>query len=170
MTIYPTVNFQQWRAISTAVLAHRANKTARHTTALNNFGGAIIGCVMAVTMFNPSTRLLGIGLAAAYVLYHWLWKSQQRKRLAAIHQRTFDDMQPVLNGNRMEVDEDGIRGTWVGDKASYSFSWPAFIDRLDRDSELVFLYAPCCYISVPKASLSREDVQQISAWFEQSRR
>jgi hypothetical protein len=169
MILYPAITLDQWNSVNAAVLSHGRREASKPSKALGLLGGAVIGAALALVAINPSTRLIGVALMAGYWTFYFLCRVQQRKRLAAVRQQSFEDLQPILNGTRMEVDALGIRGTWVGEKATYDFRWTAFADKIDRAEELVFLYAPCCYVRVPRACVDHEALQQITLWFDQSR-
>jgi hypothetical protein len=166
VTIHPSITFEQWQSVNALVLEGRARKPH---PAIGIFGGFVLGAAFALLLITPQTRIAGVLLALGYAFFHNFFKYDLKKRQAASQRRSFADMQPVLNGNQMEIDATGIRGTWVGGKATYDFQWTAFIKLIDRPDDLVFLYAPCCYIRFPKSELAAQEIHQAISWFEASR-
>jgi membrane protein implicated in regulation of membrane protease activity len=167
MTIHPSITFDQHQSVLKAIRANQKQRPPNQTLPL--LVGVVIGLLLVIAITNPATKVAGVALAAILVALWFAIRAAFKRRVSAAQHTNFQHMQPVLNGNEMTIDSAGIRGTWVDGKAVYDFSWKAFEDHLDRTDDLLFLYAPCCYIRVPKQELSAEQIHEMLAWYEQSK-
>lgn len=69
-----------------------------------------------------------------------------------------------MNGQIMEITQDGISGHWANGNASYRYAWQAFERLLDLPDSLVLLPNESSFVRVPKRSLTPDEQQEVKEW------
>lgn len=161
MEIQTTINFEEYSAVLKAMRKPRA-KTGRRLAAEGLIGSAF-GLLIVIglqTRLHDAIILSSIifGLLACL---GWLWVKFSKPKCL---RRSYVAQEKQLNGQIMEINQDGISGHWANGYASYRYAWRAFERLLDLPGSFVFLTTDISFVCIPKRSLTPNEQRELKEW------
>jgi hypothetical protein len=156
-----TINFEEYRAVLEA-MRKPPERTGRSqlTRVLVAFVFAFSIVIGLQTRLRDVTILTSI-IFVLLVCLSWIWL---RFRAPKCLRRTFVAQERQLNGQIMEITQDGISGHWANGNASYRYAWQAFERLLDMPDSFVLLPNETSFVRVPKGSLTPDEQREVKEW------